>query len=178
MKAMQFSITALIFRMFLFLPNTFTQDYTRWGLPEGAEARLGKGRISGNIAYSPDGALLAVATGIGIWLYDTGPYREVALLTGHTDGVSNVAFSPDGTTLASGSRDGTVLLWELSPTQESPLLGDVNYDGVVNAQDLVIVAAQFGQRVQNDADVNGDGVVSIFDLVTVAGLLSNAASAP
>ena len=92
----------------LFLQNSVAQDYTQWGLPEGAKARLGKGKISGNIAYSPDGARLAVASSISIWLYDTATHQEVALLTGHTGSVSNVAFSPDGRTLASGSWDGTV----------------------------------------------------------------------
>ena len=92
MQAMQFSILTFIFGAFMFLPNTFAQDYTRWGLPEGAKVRLGKGRISGNIVYSPDGTRLAVASSIGIWLYDTGTYQEVALLTGHTDSVSSVAF--------------------------------------------------------------------------------------
>ena len=28
--------------------------------------------------------VLLVATGIGIWFYDTGTYQETALLTGHT----------------------------------------------------------------------------------------------
>ncbi len=47
----------------------YTTNYTQWKLPEGAKARIGKGRIS-EIKCSPDGSLLAVATSIGVWLYD------------------------------------------------------------------------------------------------------------
>lgn len=47
MKAMQFFILTFIFVILLFLPNTFAQDYTRWSLPEGAKARLGKGSVLG-----------------------------------------------------------------------------------------------------------------------------------
>ena len=46
---------------------------------------------------------------------------------------------------------------------------DINGDGVVNIQDLVLVSSNFGQRGQNSADVNSDGVVNIADLVLVAG---------
>ena len=44
-------------------------DYTKWHLPEGAKLRLGKGYIN-EIAYSPDSSRLAVASSIGIWIYD------------------------------------------------------------------------------------------------------------
>ena len=45
---------------------------------------------------------------------------------------------------------------------------DVNEDGIVNIQDLVLVGRRFGQRGQNAADVNRDGIVDIADLVLVA----------
>ena len=55
---------------------------------------------------------------------------------------------------------------------------DLNMDGRVNIQDLVLAASNFGQRGENRADVNKDGVVNIADLVLVAGALGNAAAAP
>ena len=56
---------------------------------------------------------------------------------------------------------------------ESPtLLEDVNKDGVVNIQDLVLVAAAFGQMRDrtaiHDPDVNRDGIINILDLVRVS----------
>ena len=55
---------------------------------------------------------------------------------------------------------------------------DINGDGIVNIQDLVLVAGQLGQTGTNRADVNGDGIVNIQDLVLVAGALGTTAAAP
>ncbi len=95
------------------MKNNTAQESTQWNLPEDTKARLGKGKIR-EIQYSSDGAILVVATGIGIWIYDTTTYREVALLTAHTSEVNCLVFSPDGHILASGGEDGTILLWHRS----------------------------------------------------------------
>ena len=119
MKKTRLFNAALLLVCVLFVPDSRAQDHTRLSLPESAIARLGKGYIGAGdraVAYSPDGTRLAVASSIGIWLYDVYG-AEVALLTGHRSVVSSVAFSPDGTTLASGSYDETVRLWEVDTGQ-------------------------------------------------------------
>ena len=55
---------------------------------------------------------------------------------------------------------------------------DVNKDCVVNIQDLVLVATNFGKGGENASDVNSDGRVDIIDLVLVAGAIGSPASAP
>ena len=62
--------------------------------------------------------------------------------------------------------------------EEPGITGDVNRDGVVNIQDLVLVASWFGLRGEHAADVNKDGSVNIADLVLVARAFGNAAGAP
>ena len=112
----RFSISLIWLAIFVLTANTFAQDFTQSDLPEGAKARLDKGTIS-EIAYSPDGKHLAVASGPEIWLYDAQTGEELDLLAEHTDVVISIAFSPDSNTLMSGSSDGTVgtaHLWDVA----------------------------------------------------------------
>ena len=125
MKSTQFSILIVlvlsiavtvlvlltIFRPALFQPDIFVQDSPELSLPEGAKAHLGKRDIY-EIAYAPDSSRLAVASSIGILIHDAQTGEELRLLKGHRAEVYSVAFSPDGTTLASGSGDDTIRLWD------------------------------------------------------------------
>ena len=112
-KTRLFIFGLLLLAAVLSLQAGFAQDYTRKGLPEGAKMRLGKGWISGDITFSPDGTVLAVPCYPGVWLYDVESGTEINLLVGHTEPVGSVAFSPDGNTLAGRSWDNTILLWDV-----------------------------------------------------------------
>ena len=139
-----------------------------------------------SVAFSPNGETLATGSEdntIRLWDVSTGDLLDT--LEGHTGAVYSVTYSPDGQTLVSGSGDRTIRLWELSLIESAdvpiPLPVDVNKDGVVNIQDLVLVANSLGQSVpeeENPADVNGDGVVNIQDLVQVAGAIGGNPAAP
>ena len=96
---------------------------------------------------------------------------QVTLTLGSSQGVNKVKASSEGIQ--------SWVLFTAVVTEEVPqLVADVNGDGVVNVQDLVLVAGQFGKTGEHGADVNGDGVVNIQDLVLVAGAFGEGAAAP
>ena len=75
------------------------------------------------IAFSPDGSLLAWNRYKSIQLWDarTGVVGHQSL-TGHLERINAAAFSPDGLTLASGSLDGTIRLWDTRTGEQKHIL--------------------------------------------------------
>jgi len=86
-------------------------DITTWALPEGAIARLGRGKVE-DVAFSPDGVHLAVATNIGLWWYELSTMQPVALWETERGMVSAVSFSHDGQWIVTGNADGVVKVLE------------------------------------------------------------------
>ena len=92
----KFYITLLVLTFLtslLITPKVYTADYTKINLPNGSSARFGKGKAN-DIKISADGKSIAVASGLGIWLYDVQTYEEIALLTNHDGGMHTVASHP------------------------------------------------------------------------------------
>jgi WD40 repeat protein/transcriptional regulator with XRE-family HTH domain len=84
-----------------------------------ADAHLGEAVLADvfslpvSVAFSGDGALLAVGTSTGqVWLWRVADRTLVARLEGHTGVVLAVALAADGQVLATGSADGTARLWD------------------------------------------------------------------
>jgi len=111
--------------------------------PEKPTAQLGKGSIQ-QIAYSPDGKLLAAAGRPGIGLYDADSLDEITLLEGHGYGTLCVAFSPDGALMASGGADGSIYLWDVARKKKLIELGKLTFMvySVAFSPDGELVAAE------------------------------------
>ena len=81
----------------------------------GQDAKVIRSNLSGFspiLTFSPDGTVLVESGNTFIMLWDVETGNRVASLNGHTEDITTLVFSHDGKILASGSRDGTVLLWD------------------------------------------------------------------
>ncbi|MDD9975956.1 MAG: WD40 repeat domain-containing protein [Candidatus Poribacteria bacterium] len=99
------------------LSKVFAVNYPRENtvcLPPGAVARFERGGIS-DVAVSSDENLIAVASSLGVWLYDAHTKDFVSLIAVEGTGLlSKVVFSPDGTRIAAGDWDGKTTLWDIN----------------------------------------------------------------
>jgi WD40 repeat protein len=131
------------------------------------------GSVLNNVAFSPDGKMLASGSGDGtiiLWDLQTRPGRVPGRieepfigepLKGHNGLVSSVAFSPDSRMLASGSGDGTVILWDLQtrPGKVPEWLGEP-----LKGHDGGISSVAFSADSRMLASGSGDGTIILWDI--------------
>ncbi len=125
MKKFHLFVAGLLLTACLFPPNILAQNSTELPLPSGAIASFGKGWIR-DMAFSPHSDQLAVATTIGVWIYDARTGKERPPFSGIMGGANAVSYSPGGLIIAAAHSDWTVRLWDVStgePTSPSTLRG-------------------------------------------------------
>ncbi|MBA4379925.1 MAG: hypothetical protein C0393_04450 [Anaerolinea sp.] len=117
-----------------------------------------------NLAFSPDGALLATVFnddgkhvyGADVWDASNGQLRTQ--LRGHTDRVETIAFSPDGSYLATGSDDATAILWDVQTGEN--ILSFAGPQG----HHAVVFDLAFSRDSQYLATVSADTTAKVWDV--------------
>jgi WD40 repeat protein len=109
-------------------------------LVQVAGIRFGPWDLATALAWSPDGKLLAVAAGNGVYIYGS-QHAALAewerLAEAEIPALSHsLAFSPDGTWLAAGSRDGYLRAWQTAALlggEDKPVLSILAHKKGVNS---------------------------------------------
>jgi WD40 repeat protein len=89
-----------------------------WDTKTGQNTGSLEGRI---FDLGPKGKRIIVTSLLGdktAYLWDITKNHEIVTLTGHTDGISTVAYNPDGRMVATGSRDESIRLWDVATGKE------------------------------------------------------------
>ncbi|GAB4524173.1 MAG: hypothetical protein OHK0046_38730 [Anaerolineae bacterium] len=85
--------------------------------------RLGRGTVN-DLAISPDGNYLAVASGIGVWLYTYPDLEDIAYLDDHANAVESVRYGPDGNILVTYPEFGPIVIRDAQSGQRLHTLSD------------------------------------------------------
>ena len=111
------------------------------------------------LLFSPDGKILACGEGQNVKLWDITTRELIATFRGHIGLVDYLAFSPDGAILASASKDGTVLYWNINT--EDPLPPNITEH---TTQVEAISFLKGGSSTL--ASVAYSGIITLWDLET------------
>lgn len=129
------------------LPIIDGEDVTMWALPDGAVARLGRGR-NNDVAFSPNGQYFAVGTSIGLWLYELPTLSPIALLD-TARGTSAVAFSTDSRWILTYTFVENLKVWNVQSgtcVTQIEIPNEQHYPRTVFSQDGRHIAAASHER--------------------------------
>jgi WD40 repeat protein/transcriptional regulator with XRE-family HTH domain len=128
-----------------------------WDAATGQRLLTVSGRLSGDVAFSPDGESFATGmmdSAVKIWDATTG--QETMTLTGNASLIQELAYSPDGKYLAVAPEDGAAKIWDTATGQlVMTLTGDVRLNGITFSHD--------GKRI---ATSSNDATIKIWDATT------------
>ena len=131
------------------LLNGLAQDFAaQWHLPEGAKARLGRGKLI-NIKLSSDSTRVVVSTSIGIWIYDAQTNEVVSLFTEKQTGEKDGFLSkrpPEALTF-SPTRQLSQLLTETAFTSGIP--SQAMHSRCSTNTPIQLTPSRFHRMVQN-----------------------------
>ena len=92
--------------------NFDDSEVSKWELPEGAIARLGRGSVR-DMEFSPDGQYFVVGSTMGLWIYQYPAFSPIALWETDRGYIDKVTFSPDGQWIAAYTYLQALRVWDI-----------------------------------------------------------------
>ena len=155
MKKVYLFVVGFLLTVGMFLPNLLAQTSTELSLPSGAIASFGKGWIH-DMEFSPHSDQLAVATTIGVWIYDARTGKERPPFSGIMGGANAVSYSPGGLIIAAAHSDWTVRLWDVST-------GKLTSPSTLRGHTAEIHAVEYSPDGKRIASGSADKTIRIWD---------------
>ncbi len=110
-----------------------------------------------DLAFSPDGTKLAIASPTDILVADTTTSQQIVSLPMNNAVVTGLAFSPDGMKLAASSEDRTIHLWNAASWE--PLASFSGHEGIV-------FSIAFSHNGKLLASASQDGTIRLWSVGT------------
>ena len=120
------SIRYLIIIVLIIVSIAHAQETPQWQLPDNAKMRIGKG-VAIDVDYSPDGTKFAVATRLGIWIYEANTGEALNLLKEGIHTINAITFTQNGHLLVSDNRNRNLSLWDVDTGKRLRTLPLHNY---------------------------------------------------
>ena len=116
MKKIYVLLVLTVLTTTLLSPSVVANDSIQLKLPKEPEESFGKGWVN-DIKFSSNGDELAVATTVGIWIYEvrTGKGRNLFEgVEGYVGGANTLSYVPNGSTLAAAHQDWKIRFWNVN----------------------------------------------------------------
>lgn len=117
-----------------------------------AQRLFSRGTIE-DLAIHPQGQSLAVAGGMGIWLYQPETVEAGLLLDGSGSVIPAAAWSPDGQRLAGAALDGSLRIWDPATGEET---------GRLSGHEASLIALSWSPDGQRLVSAAHDGTLRIW----------------
>lgn len=125
-------------------------------------AYWGRGRIT-RAVYAPDGSTIAVASALGIHLYQGSTLQDAGFLRTRKE-ITSLCYDVSGEVLVAGARDGTLQVWDAGTNSLLDAMAHPQGEsGIFGATITDLAAAPIESHM---ASINQDGLIVIWDLVS------------
>jgi len=144
------------------------KEDTRWSLSSEELKIFSKDYYESvtDVAFSPDGKIIASCNYKAIKLWDSASGRLLKMLVNHSDWIYSIAFSPDGKQIVSAGRDKTIKISDVATGQVLKTFADEAGQKKEGLFELILWSVTFSPDGKTVVSGDNSGAIKIWDIRT------------